>query len=91
MNDFNRKNKIIGFKPYHKKTKLWRKIFLALSENDTLQETIQKQTNENQVDNTHKTKDATCFMTEIIFIVVKTKRTNFGQPIWRDPPVMRIV
>lgn len=28
----------------------------------------------------------TLFMTEIIFIVVKTKRTNLGQPIWRDTP-----
>lgn len=76
MNDFNRKNKIIGFKPY--RNMLWRKIFLALSENDILQETVGNQTNKNknQVDNTHKQKMQTRFMTEIIFIVVKTKRNQ---------------
>lgn len=86
-----RKNKIIGFKPYHKKPSFGGRFFSLSRKNDTLQETVENQKNENQVDNTHKTKDATCFMTEIIFIVVKTKRTNFGQPIWREPPVMRIV
>lgn len=87
---FNRKNKIIGFKP--DKSKLWRKSFI-LGYWNILRKTIKSRT-ENIKRNpeikltirTNEMLQTTLFMTEIIFIVVKTKRTNLGQPIWRDTP-----
>lgn len=85
---FNRKNKIIGFKP--DKQALEEKFHSRLLEHssENCQKSYRKYQKKPEIKLTIRTNEMlqTLFMTEIIFIVVKTKRTNLGQPIWRDTP-----
>lgn len=71
-------------------SKLWRKSFI-LGYWNILRKTVKSHTGNQkkpEIKLTIRTNEMlqTLFMTEIIFIVVKTKRTNLGQPIWRDTP-----
>lgn len=91
MNDFNRKNKIIGFKPYRSSIFGGRFFSLSPSRKMTFFRKLSKiKPTQKSSWQYAQTKDATRFMTEIIFIVVKTQKepisgNRFGvTPLPRD-------